>query len=699
MSSLLNPFFKAKGVAILGASTKPNKLSYGILENLLKYHYEGGIYPVNLKADEILGVRVYPSVKLVPDPVDLAVIVLPAGMIMHSLQECAERGIKAVVIITGGFREIGAEGLALENEALEFARAHAMRIVGPNCVGTMDMSSGLNTTFIKGMPDQGPIAFISQSGAVCGGVVDLIIESHVGFSHFASLGNEMDVTETDMMEYFAEDQDVGVIAIYVEGIQDGPRFMEVARRVSRIKPIVLLKAGKSNAGARAVSSHTGSLAGSYTAYQAAFEQSGVIEVQTLSELFNVAWALGTQPLPKGNQVALTTNAGGAAALLADNLAFNGFELASISPQIQETLRGKLNPSAQVANPVDMLGQAEPADYLWSLSNMDLDTGIDVLLPILVPQALVDPYSVAQAWVDVAKKTNKTFLTCLMGERSVRDARALLNQSKVPVYQYPDQIGPVLKAMRTYGQIKTGKEFIPVQVIDVDKSSASQVLNYRAAGLTLGEHESRQLLQAYGIPNVLGDLAVSEDEAVEIAEQVGYPVVLKIAAESVLHKSDAGGIRLNLGNEHDLRVAFNNIIDHMTKSQPGIKIYGAMVEKMAGKGQEVIIGMRRDATFGPMMMFGMGGVLVEQLKDISFKVAPLSEQDIFSMIDVTIAGKLLRGYRGSDKGDIAAVVGAIGRLSQLALDFPAIEEIEVNPLVVYPEGQGVLSLDSRAILAG
>lgn len=699
MSSSLNPFFKAKGVAILGASTKPNKLSYGILENLLKYHYEGGIYPVNPKADEILGVRVYPSVKFVPDPVDLAVIVLPAGMIMRSLQECAERGIKAIVIITGGFREIGAEGLALENEALEFARAHAMRIVGPNCVGTMDMSSGLNTTFIKGMPDQGPIAFISQSGAVCGGVVDLIIESHVGFSHFASLGNEMDVTETDMMEYFAEDQDVGVIAIYVEGIQDGPRFMEVARRVSRIKPIVLLKAGKSNAGARAVSSHTGSLAGSYTAYQAAFEQSGVIEVQTLSELFNVAWALGTQPLPKGNQVALTTNAGGAAALLADNLAFNGFELATISPQIQETLRSKLNPSAQVANPVDMLGQAEPADYLWSLSNMAQDTGIDVLVPILVPQALVDPYNVAQAWVDVAKKTNKTFLTCLMGERSVRDARALLNQSKVPVYQYPDQIGSVLKAMRTYGQIKAGKEFIPVQVIGVDKSGAYKVLNYSAAGLTLGEYESRQLLQAYGIPNVPGDLAVSEAEAVEIAEQVGYPVVLKIAAESVLHKSDAGGIRLNLGNEHDLRVAFNDLIDRMTKSQPGIKIYGAMVEKMAGKGQEVIIGMRRDATFGPMIMFGMGGVLVEQLKDISFKVAPLSEQDIYNMIDATIAGKLLRGYRGSIKSDIDAVAEAIGRLSQLALDFPAIEEIEVNPLVVYPEGQGVLSLDSRAILAG
>ena len=432
MNSSLTPFFKPQGVAILGASSKPNKLSYGILENLLKYNYQGGIYPVNPNAQEILGVKVYPELAQVPDPVDLAVIVLPVGMTLDTMQACAQRGIKAVIIITGGFREVGGEGAEIERKTLAFARKHGMRVIGPNCVGTMDMRSGLNTTFIKGMPPRGPIAFISQSGAVCGGVVDLILESEVGFSHFASLGNEMDVSDADMIAYFGDDPDVKVIAVYLEGVQNGVRFVEEARRVSRIKPIVMLKAGRNNAGARAVSSHTGSLAGSYAAYQAVFSQTGVLEVETLAELFNVAWALGTQKLPEGKRVAIATNAGGAAALLADNLSANGAELAELSADTQTRLRSKLNPSAQVANPVDMLGGAEPADYLWCLEQMMRDENVDVLAPVLVPQALVDPLGVAQAWAQAAGQTDKTMLTCLMGARSVREARAFLNRTGVPV---------------------------------------------------------------------------------------------------------------------------------------------------------------------------------------------------------------------------------------------------------------------------
>lgn len=697
MPSSLTPFFDAKGVAILGASTNPKKLSYGILENLLSYGYKGEVYPVNPNATEILGKKAYASIADVPDPVELAVVVLPVTVIMETMKEIGDRGIKAVVIITGGFKELGEEGAKVELAVRELAHSYDMRVVGPNCVGTIDVRTGLDSTFIKGLPPAGPIAFISQSGAICGGVIDLIINSKIGFSHFASLGNEMDVTETDMLEYFAEDQNVKVIAMYVEGIQDGPRFMEVARRVSRTKPIVFLKAGKNDAGAKAVSSHTGSLAGSYAAYQAALAQAGVVEVETISQLFNVAWALGTQPLPAGKRVAITTNAGGAAALAADSLAFNGFELAQIAPEVQQRLRTKLNPSAQVSNPVDMLGSVSPEDYLWSLGNLDADEGVDVLLPILVPQSLVDTLGVAKAWVEIGKQTNKTLLTCMMGERSTLESEQWLNMAGVPVFAYPDEAGRVLKGMEQYRKLINKPAYTPIAVdcIDRDKMAAALALVKGAYGV--GEYETRIMLEAYGIQNVPGDLASDLEQAVNIAEKAGYPVVMKIVSEDILHKSDSGGIALNIRNEEQLRVEYTAMMERIAKNEPGAHIRGVMVEKMAPKGLEVIVGMRRDPTFGPLMMFGLGGTMVELLKDISFKVAPVTDADIDEMIENTLAGKLLKGYRGSAKADISAVKQVIARLSQLSLDHPEISEIEINPLIVYPEGGGTISLDSRAIM--
>lgn len=697
MPSSLTPFFDAKGVAILGASTNPKKLSYGILENLVSYGYKGEVYPVNPNATEILGRKAYASIADVPDPVELAVVVLPVTVIMETMREIGERGIKAVVIITGGFRELGEEGAKVELAVKELARYYGMRVVGPNCVGTIDVRTGLDSTFIKGLPQAGPIAFISQSGAICGGVIDLIINSRIGFSHFASLGNEMDVTETDMLEYFAEDENVNVIAMYVEGIQDGPRFMEVARRVSQKKPIVFLKAGKNDAGAKAVSSHTGSLAGSYAAYQAALSQAGVVEVETISQLFNVAWALGTQPLPAGKRVAITTNAGGAAALAADSLAFNGFELAKISPEIQQKLRTRLNPSAQVSNPVDMLGSVSPEDYIWSLGNLDADEGVDVLLPILVPQSLVDTLGVAKAWVEIGKQTNKTLLTCLMGERSTLESEQWLNMAGVPVFAYPDEAGRVLKGMQQYKQVLTKPPFNPIEAKNIDHNKMAAALALANGARAVGEYETRIMLEAYGIRNVPGDLAMDVDEALMIADKSGYPVVMKIVSEDILHKSDSGGIALNILNPEQLRVEYDAMLARIAQIEPSARIRGVMVEQMAPKGLEVIVGMRRDPTFGPLMMFGLGGTMVELLKDISFKVAPLTSEDIDEMIENTLAGKLLKGYRSSAKADIKAVKDTIARLSQLSLDNPAISEIEINPLIVYPEGQGAISLDSRAIM--
>ena len=694
----LRPFFDASGVAILGASTNPRKLSYGILENLLTHGYKGGIYPVNPNADEILGKKAYASISEVPDPVELAVVVLPVTIIMETMRAIGERGIKAVVIITGGFKELGPEGAKIEAEVKALAKSYGMRVVGPNCVGTMDGRTGLNSTFIKGMPPAGPIAFISQSGAICGGVIDLVINSQIGFSHIASLGNMMDVTETDMLEYFAQDKDVDVIAMYTEGIPDGERFIRVAREVSKKKPIVFLKAGKNDAGAKAVSSHTGSLAGSYAAYQAAMKQAGVLEVSTIDELFNLAWSLGSQPLPRGRRVAMTTNAGGAAALAADSLDFNGFMLAQISPDVQSRLREKLNPSAQVSNPVDMLGSVSPDDYLWSLENLDDDDGVDVLLPILVPQALVDTLGVAKSWIETGKKTEKTLLTCLMGERSTGEAERLLNLNKVPVFKYPDQAAPVLKGMWDYKTVLERPDFEAVEVRPADRLAVETAMAAIGNRKVIGEYESRLLLDAYAIPSVAGGLAKNADEAVMLAEQIGFPVVLKIVAEGLLHKSDAGGILLNIQDSSTLRVAYDRLIERIRANEPSAEIVGAMVEKMADKGVETIVGMRRDVTFGPLMMFGMGGTMVELVKDIQFRVAPLSKEDVRSMVAETLAGKLLNGYRGGPIADFDALYDAIVQLSHLAMEHPEIQEIEINPLIVYPEGMGVLAIDSRMILA-
>ncbi len=697
MTSDLAPFFSPKGVAIIGASTNPRKLSHGILKNLSLYGFEGGIYPVNPGADQILGLKSFPDVSLVPDPVDLAVIVLPAPMTPKVLRDCGERGIKAVIIISGGFREIGENGLQLEQECSQIAAEYGMRLIGPNCVGTMDLHTGLNTTFIEGVPDKGAIGFLSQSGAVCGGVVDYIANKHIGFSHFASLGNELDVDETDMIAYFGEHPRVKVIAAYVEGIQDGQKFLEVASQVSKEKPIVLLKAGRSDAGARAVSSHTGSLAGAYTAYQAAFKQAGVIEVPDLASLFDVAWALSCQSLPEGNRVAIFTNAGGPAALASDSLAANGFTLANFGEEKQKQLAEKLNPSAQVSNPVDMLGGAEPEEFSHCLSMLLDDPGVDAFLPILVPQALVDPGDVARAIVENANKTQKTVLACMVGEKSLDEARMVLHQNKVPMTIFPEVPGQVLGAMARYKSWKDKLKSEAFSFSDINRSEVTRALSWinKAA---LGEADTRPILDAYGMALVSGGFAEDFEQAAAIAGEIGYPVALKVVSEQILHKSDMGGIALNIDSDSALKNAIEAMKEKITAGAKDAIIDGYLVEKMAPKGLEVIVGMRRDPTFGPLMMFGLGGVYVELFKDVGFGVAPLSPEYAKEMIFSTKAGRLLQGFRGGPVYDLDVVVEVIGRLSQLSLDFPQVSEIEINPLLVLPEGEGGIVLDARIIMA-
>ena len=697
MQNSLKPFFSAEGVAIIGASSKPNKLSYGIVENLTRYGFKGKIYPVNPVSKEILGLKCYPDILSVPDPVDLAVIVLPAGLVLDVVKDCAKRGIKAVTLISGGFKELGDEGEALENEVLGIIKKNKMRMVGPNCVGTMSLHSGLNTTFISGIPDIGGIGFLSQSGAVLGGVVDLVKGKGIGFAHFSSLGNEADVTETDMIEYLGEDPDTSVISSYVEQIRDGQRFISVAKKVSRKKPIVLLKAGRTLAGARAVSSHTGSLAGSHSAYQAAFLQSGVIEVQSVNDLFDVSQAFALQHLPKGNRVVILTNSGGPAALASDSLANNGLKMADLSIETMATLRASLNPSAQVANPIDMLGGAEPQDYEMAINLVVADPNVDIIVAILVPQSLVDPVAVATKIYEAASKSEKTVIACFMGDPMVAEPRRVLHKNNVPMVVYPESIGIILGAMRHYAKwLEMPEENLP-ELDNIDKKKVRSILKNAIGQESMGEAQTRPLLAAYGIPQIAGDFAESEEEAVNCAERIGYPVVMKIVSSEILHKSDVGGIHLNIIDTENLKQAYRKMMRDIQTKLPQARINGVLIEQMAPKGQEVIVGMRRDPGFGAMIMFGLGGIYVELFKDVAFRVAPLTRKDALAMIWSTKAGTLLDGYRGSKKADIESVVDTILRISKLAVDFEVIDEIEINPLLVLPEGQGSMALDSRVIL--
>ncbi len=695
--SSVKPFFEPRGVAIIGASDHPDKLSHGILKNMLQYGYTGGVYPVNPKSSEILGKTCYPEIASVPDPVDLAVVILPAPAIPAVLDDCGKKGIKAVTVISGGFKEVGEKGKELEKQILEIIRKYDMRMIGPNCVGTFNLVTGMNTTFIKGLPARGGIGFVSQSGAVCGGIVDHVLGKGVGFSHFLSLGNEADVTETDMMEYLAEDADTSVIAIYAEGIRDGRRFIDTAKKVTRKKPVLILKAGRSEEGARAVSSHTGSLAGSHAAYQAAFQQSGVIEVRTAADLLNAAMALDWLRLPKGSRAAIITNAGGPAALASDSLSEYGIQLAQVSADTQAKLQANLNPAAQVSNPIDMLGGATELEYGHALDYVLADEGVDMVLAVLVPQALVDPVKVAKAFVDSARKSEKPVLACMMGSFSVQEARTLLHENHLPMLDYPEQTGVVFGALRQYAQIREAAE-TNIKFDVVKDAEKARILMEAATTNVWGEHDTRPLLAVYGISLVAGELAADLNAARAAAGRLGYPVVMKVASEDVLHKSDFGALAVNIRDDQELESAYQRILQNVKGHAPQARIAGVLVEKMAPKGQEAIIGMKRDAGFGPLMMFGMGGVFVELFKDVAFRVAPLTYADAQALLADTKAYKLLSGWRGGENYDLEAIIQNILRLSELAVDFPQIQEIEINPLLVLPKGQGALALDCRMILA-
>ncbi|MBN1230323.1 MAG: acetate--CoA ligase family protein [Anaerolineales bacterium] len=701
MDKTIENFFSPRGVAIIGASTNPQKLSYGILENLKRYGYKGPVYPVNPKSEQILGFPAYSDVSQVPDPVDMAVVVLPAPLVPPVIESCGVRGIKSVVIISGGFREVGGDGASIERKCVEIAHKYEMRLVGPNCVGTMDLNSGLNTTFIKGMPSRGGIGFLSQSGAVLGAVVDLFKDSGIGFSHLISLGNEADVTETDLIKFFADNPDVRVISAYVEAIRDGVRFIELARKVSGIKPIVMLKSGRTESGAKAVSSHTGSIAGSLAAYQAAFEQSGVIEVRSVPELFTISSLLDSQPLPKGNRVVLVTNAGGPAALASDALDQSGLVLAEISEETKVVLAERMNASAQLGNPVDMLGGATPDDFGFAVRTALNDSGVDMVIAIQVPTSMINSTEVAQKIVEQTQGSVKPVMAAMVGGSSIHDAQKYFNQHGIPCVNFPED------ACLAFGRVYKYTEFLNTssdrdvsKIVDGEsdhKDKARSILAQIHAGSAVGEAVTRQLLQAYDIPVVPGGLASSYEDARRLFIDLGKkPVVLKVISPQLIHKSDAGAVRLNIKSEKELEQAYHDLISLVENLDQKVELEGILVERMLSFDHELIIGINRDENFGPLMMFGYGGIFVEVFKDVAFRIVPVSELDVKEMIASTKASRLLNGFRNFPKVDLKAIEDVILKMSQIAVDFPQIQEMEINPLAVCSDGS-VVALDARMIL--
>jgi acetyltransferase len=680
---MIESFFTPKRVAVIGASRDPHKLGYGVIRNLLKYKFKGEIFPVNKNASEILDIPCYASVEELPDGIDLAVIVLPATIVPKIIEQCGAKGINNAIVVSGGFSETGEEGRELEDQLKEAAKKHGIRMIGPNCIGTIDTHAPVNTTFVVGMPEQGGIGFISQSGAMVAAVIDWARGAGVGFSRIVSLGNQIDVTETEMIDLIGNDRQTEVITAYAEGVSDGTEFLKVSREIARKKPFVVLKGGQSEKGAEAVSSHTGALSGSKEAYSAAFRKSGVLEAKTMEEMFDWARALAWQPLPKGKRVAVLTNAGGPAILAVDALEKVGLEMAPLTDETRSYLKSRLPKAASSKNPVDVLAGSGPATYTLALEALLTDETVDAVVVIQAPQDWFLPASLAEVVGETAGLHNKPVIASIMGKASVDEALNILHKRRVPNVAFPERAASILSAMvqrkewmnSDYLQPQDAAEFIPAD-------TESMIQN----------EQWEKLVEAYGIKLPEQRISKRLDCAIEASNQIGYPVVMKLIAKNHSHKSDIGGVQVNLRDDEEVKNAWRKINESAEKANT--KMDGVVIQKMLNNGQEVIIGIKQDEQFGPLVLFGTGGTDVELYKDVQTAIAPLSDSEATQLINSTIAGKKLKGWRNLPSADIQEVKKALISMSRLAVNHPEIKEMEMNPLFVLEEGKGAFAVDIR-----
>jgi acetyltransferase len=694
---LLKAFFNPRGVAVVGASTKPGKVGHDIVANLKNYGYNGGVYPINPKAKEILGLPVFKSIDQLPDEVDLAVVAVAPPMVVKSVYELARKKIMACVVVSSGFKEVGGEGTQLEKDLAKACRETGVRIIGPNCVGIMDSFQGLNASFAAGMPNKGHIGFFSQSGAMCLAILDWSLDNAIGFSKFISLGNKVDLTESEILHLLAEDEDPRVIMGYLEAVEDGRKFMKAAAEVTRKKPVVLLKSGVTSAGAKAASSHTGALAGADAAYEAAFSQCGVLRVHTVRQLFNLAQALARQPLLAGPAMAIVTNSGGPGIIAADSVEKLGMHMAGLRPETVDELRSFLPSIASVYNPVDITGGAAAELYGRSLSVTAEDPNVDGLMVILSPTATVDPQEVAR--LICQEKTKKPIFSVLMGRHSVEESRIYCMEQGMPAYDFPEDAVQAMAGMMQYRKWLNTKPK-PPDLVEGKKEVVKGIIKEMRAvkRREMSETEARECFKAYGINVARSIPAATSDEAAAAAEELGCPVVMKIDSPAISHKSDVGGVKVGLKTPDEVAKAFLDMTSRVNRLKPNAWVRGVLVQEMVQGGRETIVGVTKDPQFGHLIMFGLGGIYVEVMKDVSFRVAPITREDADQMVKSINAFPLLRGVRGEPPADMAALSDAIISLASLVTDFPEVSEADINPLLVLPRGQGTMAVDARLSLS-
>jgi acetyltransferase len=697
-SAALDAFFAPRSVAVIGATDTPGSVGRTLLRNLLATPFGGTVFPINPKRANVLGIKAYPTIADTPDPVDLAVIATPAPTVPDVVGACAAAGVRCAIVISAGFKEVGPAGAALEQQTLAAARKGNMRLIGPNCLGLMNPHTGLNATFANAAALPGNVGFISQSGALCTAVLDWSLRERVGFSAFVSIGSMLDVGWGDLIDYLGDDPRTNAILLYMESVGDARAFLSAAREVALAKPIVVIKSGRTEDSARAATSHTGALAGSDDVLDAAFRRSGVLRVDTIADLFAMAEVLAKQPRPRGPRLTILTNAGGPGVLATDALIANGGALAPLTPETTEALNAALPAPWSHANPVDVLGDAGPDRYATTLAIIAQDAQSDGLLVMLTPQAMTDPTQTAAEVVRAAQGIRKPVLASWMGGDSVAAGAATLSRAGIPVFAYPDDAARAFAAMWRHSRALQSlyeTPSLPPQQRAPDQSAESIIASVRDAGRTLlTEEESKRLLAAYDIPVVPTRAAASEDEAVALAAELGYPVVLKLLSHTVTHKSDVGGVQLRLADADAVRRAYQTI--RSAAERVGADSFaGVTVQPMVGGGIELIVGSALDPQFGPVLLFGAGGQLVEVLRDRAIGLPPLTSTLARRLMEQTRIFPALLGVRGQRPVDLEALEHLLVRFSHMVVDQPAIRECDINPLLATPDG--AVALDARVVL--
>ncbi|GAB4244060.1 MAG: acetate--CoA ligase [Thermoleophilia bacterium] len=694
---MLDDFFAPGTVAVIGASATPGKVGHAVMANLVEGGFKGIIVPVNPRAEEILGIKAYPHLNDYGGRIDLSVITVPQKAVREAVESSLNAGASGVIVITAGFREIGEEGARAEEELVELVRKRGARMLGPNCLGVLNTHTNLNASFAQGLPKKGNISIVSQSGALLAALLDFAAERHLGLAKMVSIGNKADVNEIDLFTALAEDDDSRVVVAYLESIASGDEFIRVAEMVADRKPLIVLKSGTSSAGVKAASSHTGSLAGADIAYGAAFRRAGVIRAESFEEIIDFATALATQPLPKGDRVAIITNAGGPGIMAADAVEHAGLSVAALDSFTATALKAKLPDAASVGNPIDVLGDADPERYRAAVEASLADESVDAIIVILTPQAMTQPAETARA-ISQAHDGSKPILAVFMGGRDVLPGREELVARNLPDYPDPERAVDALRAMVDYVQWKSRPKRV-VTRFPVNRRRVERIISQhlRTGRYQVSEAKAKAILGAYDFHIPEGGIARSGDEAVEMAERIGFPVAMKVVSQDIVHKSDVGGVKINLGNKQAVRDAYDLMMLRIPQVAPDARIDGVYVEEMASPGLEVILGMTRDPQFGPMLMFGLGGIFVEVMKDVTFHLAPITAEEAMQMLRSTRSYALLEGARGRSGVDLSAIAGGLQRISQLVTDFPQIAELDINPFIVGEMGTEPVVADARITL--